>query len=285
MGCTWQGKPAGSKGAIAVFSVQSDKVVNAGEGGFLVTDNKEYMARCVYWSGAYEKRYTYHLAAPVDEAELMEAAMLTSMNCSMRMTNLAGAMVASQMRVLQARVDHWNAMGAVLKCALGPVRQHLVVPDPTPGAGECFDHCVFSLPGFGQAQRDAFVDLCKERGVVVKPFGTAHNARFFKNWKFMHRVPDMPATEAIVRHAFDMKMPCNFGRADWAHVGAIMVHCVKLALGTREAGPAPAGCVQGKSAGTTSMAALVIARAEVQTQDSDAASEHGSLQSLDADSD
>ena len=54
MGCTWKDEQAGKIGDIAVFSCQSDKVVNAGEGGFLTTNNPEWAAQCVYWSGACE---------------------------------------------------------------------------------------------------------------------------------------------------------------------------------------------------------------------------------------
>ena len=56
MGCTWNGEQAGKVGDIAVFSCQSDKVVNAGEGGFLATNNAEWASQCVYWSGACESR-------------------------------------------------------------------------------------------------------------------------------------------------------------------------------------------------------------------------------------
>merc|ERR1712022_59464 len=135
---------------------------------------------------------------------------VTSHNCSYRMTNVAGAMVCAQMPFLQSRVDNWNTNMAVLMEALAPASPHLVVPEDEEGAESCADHCVFSLPNFSQQQRDAFTKHCKELGVEVKPFGTNYNARFFKNWKFMGEVPEMPHTEHIVRTSFDMKLPFNF---------------------------------------------------------------------------
>ena len=130
MGCTWNGMPAGRKGAMAVFSCQSDKVVNSGEGGFITTDNDEWAAKCVYWAGAYEKRYNYHLAAPTENQELMEHAMTSCFNASLRMTNVSGAMVVAQMPELPARVEHWNAMGKVLLESLSEVSDLLVVSAP-----------------------------------------------------------------------------------------------------------------------------------------------------------
>eukprot|EP01048_Picozoa_sp_COSAG05_P016396 COSAG05_NODE_2105_length_3552_cov_3.767738_3_plen_93_part_00 len=86
---------------------------------------------------------------------------------------------------------------------------------------------MFSTPQFNQVQRTYFTEQCKKMGVEVKPFGTPENARFFKNWKFLHSIPDMPHTESIVRHAFDMKMPFNFQADDYVHVGAIMSRVAK----------------------------------------------------------
>jgi len=226
MGVTYKGLPAGRRGRLAVYSVQSDKVVNAGEGGFITTDDPEAAAQLVYLSGAYEKRYTAHIAAPVDNKEMMEHAMTHSHNCSFRMTNVAGAMVCAQMPELPGRVKTWNDNGDVLLEALKPASDAglIIVPDEIEGAVGCFDHCVFTTPTFDQEQRDLLVKLCGEKGVALKPFGTDFNARFFKNWNFLPEGtrPPLEKTERIVRHSFDMKMPWCFTPEDWTHVGAIM---------------------------------------------------------------
>jgi dTDP-4-amino-4,6-dideoxygalactose transaminase len=228
MGITWNGQQAGNVGDIATYSVQSDKVVNAGEGGFLTTNNPEYIAKCIYWAGAYEKRYSYHLAAPTKDTKMMEECMTGMENCSMRMNNASGAMVCAQMEVLADRVENWNNNGAVLLDALSDVSDLLVVPPDLEPAVGCFDHCVFTLPSFDQEKRDLFVTLLAAHGVDVKPFGTDFNARFFKNWKFMGEIPDMPTTEAIVRHSFDMKCPYNFTPDDWVKIGGIISKVVRL---------------------------------------------------------
>ena len=169
-----------------------------------------------------EKRYEYHLAAPIENKELMNHVMTSCQNNSLRMNNVSGAMIVAQMDELSDRVDHWNAMGEVIMKGLEPVSDLIVVPKGEKGAGECFDHCVFSTPTFNQEQRDFFTKECKVLGVDVKPFGTVENARIFKNWKFLNDIPDMPKTENIVRHAFDMKVPFTFTASDWEHISAIM---------------------------------------------------------------
>eukprot|EP00933_Yihiella_yeosuensis_P040381 TRINITY_DN34682_c0_g1_i1.p1 TRINITY_DN34682_c0_g1~~TRINITY_DN34682_c0_g1_i1.p1 ORF type:complete len:755 (+),score=138.76 TRINITY_DN34682_c0_g1_i1:128-2392(+) len=231
MGVTYNGKPAGRKGQLAVYSVQSDKVVNAGEGGFITTDNATWAAQLVYLSGAYEKRYTGHIAAPVHDKALMEHAMTHNRNCSFRMSNVVGAMVCAQMAILADRVELWNTRGETLMKALAPSIDAglIIVPPEVEGAVGCFDHCVFTTPNFDQEQRDSLEEKCKKLEVALKPFGTNFNARFFKNWGFLKTEsrPEMEWTENIVRHSWDMKMPLCFSDSDWKHVGEIMNQAAK----------------------------------------------------------
>lgn len=53
-GATYNGKKVGSFGDVACFSLQGSKLLVAGEGGILVTDNKEYYERSIAL-GHYEK--------------------------------------------------------------------------------------------------------------------------------------------------------------------------------------------------------------------------------------
>ncbi len=46
-GATYKGKKAGSLGDVGCFSMQGSKILAAGEGGVLVTDNKEYFERAL----------------------------------------------------------------------------------------------------------------------------------------------------------------------------------------------------------------------------------------------
>ena len=46
MGANWNGTPSGRSGVIGCFSTQTFKHINSGEGGFLITDDVEVMAKC-----------------------------------------------------------------------------------------------------------------------------------------------------------------------------------------------------------------------------------------------
>ena len=55
LGTTWHNRQIGTLGKIGCFSFQSYKLVNAGEGGILITDDPDLLARAVIMSGAYEE--------------------------------------------------------------------------------------------------------------------------------------------------------------------------------------------------------------------------------------
>ncbi|WP_240721813.1 DegT/DnrJ/EryC1/StrS family aminotransferase, partial [Halomonas marinisediminis] len=54
LGTVWKGRKIGTIGRIGCFSFQSYKLVNAGEGGILITDDADLAARAIIMSGAYE---------------------------------------------------------------------------------------------------------------------------------------------------------------------------------------------------------------------------------------
>ena len=67
MGASWNGTPSGRHGIAGCYSCQTYKHVNAGEGGFLVTDDADLAARAIMLSGSY-MLFERHLAAPPPEA-------------------------------------------------------------------------------------------------------------------------------------------------------------------------------------------------------------------------
>ena len=64
LGSAWGGRPCGTFGVAACFSAQTNKLVNAGEGGLLVTDDDVLAARAVLHSGSYGFCLTHARAPP-----------------------------------------------------------------------------------------------------------------------------------------------------------------------------------------------------------------------------
>lgn len=60
LGTLWNGRKIGTIGTIGCFSFQSYKMINAGEGGIMITDDADLVARAIIMSGAYEHNWKKH---------------------------------------------------------------------------------------------------------------------------------------------------------------------------------------------------------------------------------
>jgi perosamine synthetase len=205
LGTTWHGRNIGTIGRVGCFSFQSYKLVNAGEGGILVTDDPEVIARAVIMSGAYEHNWKKHKVVSNAFARWQNRLPLYNM----RMQNLSAAVIRPQLpevarRVADGRANH-DHVAARLN-ASGWMR----VPDPLGPELRAPDSIQFNLDGFTDAETVSFQAAAKLRGVSVQVFGLSQdNARAFWNWKFLGDVPDLPQTRAMLMRACDCRLPAR----------------------------------------------------------------------------
>lgn len=210
LGTTWGGRKIGTVGKVGCFSFQSYKLVNAGEGGMLVTDDPELIARAVIMSGAYEHNWKKHKAVSDAFAQWQNRLPLYNM----RMQNLSAAVIRPQLgeiarRVQDGRRNHDYVAG--LLNATG----WLSVPDPLPKEERAPDSIQFNLEGFTDAETRAFQAAAKQRGVAVQVFGMSEdNARAFWNWEFLGDLPELPLTQAMLMRACDCRLPARLSRAE-----------------------------------------------------------------------
>jgi len=223
-GVKWRGRQLGYHGLASSYSTQSDKVINSGEGGFVVTDSDELAAKAVYWSGCYERRYGMHATQP--PAELCEEAMLGEMNLSCRMTEVTAACVRPQIATLPRRVVRYNERHAIVCEAMaeqcGPL---IVVPgaqdDRCEGVGDHLNFYLGWAPTPSETQE--FLSIATTLGVKIGWFCSESNARWHRNWrKYGAPEYDLPNTDAVLATSFDMKMPPDFSDEDIAHIGTIL---------------------------------------------------------------
>eukprot|EP00932_Pfiesteria_piscicida_P015768 SRR837773.28489.p1 GENE.SRR837773.28489~~SRR837773.28489.p1 ORF type:complete len:330 (+),score=160.59 SRR837773.28489:149-991(+) len=112
-GCSFGGQMCGSFGVVSTISTQANKLVNTGEGGMIFTNNEEMQAFFIFSAGSYEELWRKHEdMAPPEEVCLKYKC--TVANKSVRMTNIQAAVMLPQIQVMQQRIDHHNAMFAVL---------------------------------------------------------------------------------------------------------------------------------------------------------------------------
>lgn len=220
LGTEWHGRKIGTIGKIGCFSFQSYKLVNAGEGGMLITDDPELAARAVIMSGAYEHNWKKHPG--LQNSYMMWQNKLPLYN--MRMQNLSAAVIRPQLpevagRVAKGRAGH-DRVAARLNASAW-----LAVPPALPPEDRAPDSIQFNLTGdWTDAQARHFQTEAKRRGVAVQIFGLSEdNARAFWNWQFLGETPELPQTRAMLMRACDVRLPTRLTEAELDFIAAALV--------------------------------------------------------------
>lgn len=220
LGTTWNGRNIGTIGKIGCFSFQSYKLVNAGEGGIMVTDDPELAARAIIMSGAYEENWKKHPGLSNSCAHWQNRLPLYNL----RMQNLSAAVIRPQLpevarRVTKGRANHdWvaerlNASGL------------LTVPPALPQENRAPDSIQFNLTGdWSDDEARAFQKAAKARGVSVQVFGLSEgNARAYWNWQFLGPMPELPRTRAMLMRACDVRLPARLTEAELDYIACAIV--------------------------------------------------------------
>jgi dTDP-4-amino-4,6-dideoxygalactose transaminase len=204
LGTVWAGRNIGTIGRVGCFSFQSYKLVNAGEGGIMVTDDPEIAARAIIMSGAYETNWKKHPGLTNSCAHWQNKLPLYNL----RMQNLSAAVIRPQLPLVAERVAKGRAGHDRVADQLN-LSAHLAVPEALGPEERAPDSIQFNLTGgWSDAESLAFQVAAKARGVSVQVFGLSEgNARAFWNWQFLGEVPDLPQTRAMLMRACDVRLP------------------------------------------------------------------------------
>ncbi|MCB1340467.1 MAG: aminotransferase class I/II-fold pyridoxal phosphate-dependent enzyme [Pseudooceanicola sp.] len=227
LGTTWNGRNIGTIGRVGCFSFQSYKMINAGEGGILVTDDADLVARAVIMSGAYEHNWKKHKGPRGENSADLAEAFGRWQNklplYNLRLNNLSAAVIRPQIPELARRVRDGRA-GHDHVAARIAVSPHIEVPAPLPGEVRAPDSIQFNLVGLDEPAIRAFAAAAERRGVKVQVFGlSTDNARAFWNWQFLAQVPDLPQTRAMLMKACDVRLPVHLTAAQLDAVADILL--------------------------------------------------------------
>ncbi len=229
MGARWAGVPSGRHGVMACYSTQTYKHVNSGEGGLLISDDAQAMARAVILSGSY-MLYGRHRAAPPEEA--FERVRLETPNISGRMDNLRAAILRPQLARLEARCAAWNARYRAVEEGLRGIPGLELIERPPQEAfvGSSFQ---FLLPGWAPEAVRQVVERCAARGVELKWFGAPQPEGFTSrhdSWRYAG-TQHLPQTDAVLAGLLDMRLPLTFSQEDCALIARIIAEEVTAARG------------------------------------------------------
>ncbi|MEX5729506.1 dTDP-4-amino-4,6-dideoxygalactose transaminase [Rhodovulum iodosum] len=231
MGAAWAGVPSGRHGAMGCYSSQTYKHINSGEGGLIVTDDAELMARAVLLSGSY-MLFDRHLAAPPPEA--FEGLKAELPNISGRMDNLRAALLRPQLARLPDQAARWNRLYRAMEAGLGgtPGLRLIDRPEAEAFVGSSFQAL---LPGWPAERVEALLARCADRGVELKWFGAAQPAGFtsrYAHWDYAEPKP-LPRTDRVLAGLIDMRLPLTFSQEDCAVIARIVREEVTRGQGLR----------------------------------------------------
>ncbi|WP_444460586.1 DegT/DnrJ/EryC1/StrS family aminotransferase [Rhodobacter capsulatus] len=228
LGTLWHGRKIGTIGKIGCFSFQSYKMVNAGEGGVLVTDDPELAARAIIMSGAYEQNWKKHPGLQNSFVHWQNKLPLYNT----RMQNLSAAVIRPQLPEVDRRVAAGLANHDYVAEKLNQ-SPWLDVPPPLAPETRAPDSLQFNLVGdWTDAEAIRLQDETKARGVSVQVFGLSpDNARAFWNWQFLGEQPDLPKTRAMLMRACDTRLPARLTRPELDFIASAIVEAAAAVKG------------------------------------------------------
>lgn len=219
LGTTWHGRNIGTIGRVGCFSFQSYKLLNAGEGGILITDDDDLIARAIIMSGAYEHNWKKH--GHMQDRFRFWQNKLPLYN--QRLSNMSAALIRPQLAEIPRRVRDGRSNHDYVAAALNQ-SPWLDVPPALLPEERAPDSIQFNLVDFTTDEARAFIEATRRRGAGVEIFGMSDdNARAFWNWQFMGDMPELPQTRAMLMRACDMRLPARLKRHELDFIiGAIM---------------------------------------------------------------
>jgi dTDP-4-amino-4,6-dideoxygalactose transaminase len=227
MGAKWDGQYTGTWGRVGCFSAQTYKHINSGEGGLLVTDDDDVVAQAILMSGCY-MMYDQHLSKP--SSDVFERWKYLTPNFSMRMSNLAAALLRPQIAQLADRGRRWNQIYATLERELTKTE---CISIPRRNAKEEFvaSSIQFTL-NLKPHQIEIFLKECNLRGLYIKWFGTPNPIAFtsnYEHWHYLSSKPDIPHSKAVLNQLMDLRTPLSLTDEDCVLIGKIVAVASLLA--------------------------------------------------------
>jgi len=220
MGASWNGVPSGRWGRFGCYSTQTYKHINSGEGGLLISDDADSMARAIMLSGSY-MLFDRHRAAPAPEA--FAQIKYDTPNISGRMDNLRAAILRPQLRNLSEQAKKWNARYRAVEAGLMETPGLRLIKRPVNEQFVASSFQFLLLDWTAEAVKEV-ISRCAQRGVELKWFGAAEPAGFtsrYDSWKYAPSNP-MPASDRILAGIVDMRLPLTFSLDDCALIARII---------------------------------------------------------------
>lgn len=227
MGASWNGKKSGTFGKAACYSTQTYKHMNSGEGGLLITDDPELIAKAIIFSGSY-MLYTSH-TLKADE-EVFDRIKKLTPNYSSRMDHLRASILLPQLEKLDVQCARWNTLYNHTESLLRKV-DGITCPERDAKEYYVGSSIQFNIPAASYEQIEQFLAETAKRGVQIKWFGNKEPLGFtssYDSWQYFKDLPELPNTKKVLATMCDIRLPLTFNTGDCSIIVAIIKDVLKI---------------------------------------------------------
>ena len=165
--------------------------------------------------------YDQHILRP--GPEVFERWRYVTPNFSMRMSNLAAALLRPQLALLPERGERWRRIYDDLAHAFASA-PHVSLPVRDEREDFVPSSIQFSLD-LAPSQIQRFLHECEARGLYVKWFGLTVPTAFtshFGHWHYLPEQAPMPQSQGVLRQLLDLRTPLSLTPEDCQLIGQIM---------------------------------------------------------------
>ena len=213
IGGTYKGKALGTIGDAGTFSFDFVKTITCGEGGVVMTNNKEVYTK----SDAFTDHGHDHLG--VDRG----ADLHPFLGYNFRISELHAAVGLAQIKKLDTFLALQKRNNQILRSYIqqAPGVSFRVVPDPT---GDNYSFLSWFLPT--QTQTEKVIEALKEAGMLAGNFyWFANNWHYIRKWDHLKTSKSLYALSEAQQNALTGLQTANFEKSD-----AIMSRCISTAI-------------------------------------------------------
>jgi len=184
IGSEYKGNRAGTMGDVAVFAFYPNKQMTTGEGGMIVTDNKE-------WAGLF--RSLRNQGRDVFNAWLDH----TRLGYNYRMDEMSAALGVAQIDRIEDLLDTRAQAAGWYNERLQDM-SGVQIPYIAPSTNR-MSWFVYTIRLAPEIDRDAVMAGLKERGIPSRPYFSPIHLQPFYREKFGYQEGDFPVTECVAR--------------------------------------------------------------------------------------
>ena len=196
LGATVGGKKGGSFGNAAILSFCSNKVITTGEGGAVVTSDREIYERLklIRSHGRAENSDYFSSTDYMDYVAL---------GYNFRMSDITAALGIAQLKKIDTVIEMRRRNAQMLSARLSRIAD-IEVPHPPGNFFHVYQMYTIRVKE-GKEKRDALSAYLAEQGIMTKVyFHPAHQTHFYKN-KLGYKC-DLPITESLSRQVLTLPM-------------------------------------------------------------------------------